>query len=83
MLNVWQLFYHGAKLMSSNRDKMDVLTELAREAGIDRRDIQEIYNLYQYVSLENAVSVAQNFFHEKGFCAPDLDDLDDPDFELQ
>lgn len=67
----------------SNKDRIDQLIELLREADVDQRDIQDIFNLYQFVSLENAVSTAQNFFNQKGYSGPDLEDLDNLDYVLE
>lgn len=67
----------------SDKDRIDALIELLREAEVDRRDISAIYDLYQFVSIQNAVDTAQNFFNERGYSGPELEDLDDPDYVLE
>lgn len=62
--------------------RMERLLEAAREAEIDRRDIGEAYNIYQFVGLKHAVDMLSTFFNEHGFAAPTMEDLEDECFDI-
>lgn len=60
--------------------RMERLLEAVSLVDIDRRDREDLYNLYQFVSLAAAVDAASSLFQYRGEYAPTIEDLEDDDF---